>query len=148
MRYIRSTIATTAALLLSGAAIGTAQASTAGQPAGTTSLYAPSALVLSIGKGETAQTATIERAVTLTCTPRAGGSHPAPVEACGELRSVDGQFAALATSQPQTMCTRQWDPVVVTASGVWQGKHVTWSETYGNLCEMQGSLSEASVFAF
>ncbi|WP_356706926.1 SSI family serine proteinase inhibitor [Streptomyces sp. NPDC006475] len=25
------------------------------------------------------------------------------------------------------MCTRQWDPVVVTATGVWQGQHVSWS---------------------
>lgn len=151
MRYIRNTIATTAALLLSGAALSTAHAAPAGpdtQPAGANSLYAPSALVLSIGKGEQAATATVERAVTLTCTPRADGTHPAPTAACRELRAVDGEFSALKSSPSHTMCTRQWDPVVVTATGVWQGQHVSWSETYGNRCEMEGSLAEGAVFSF
>ncbi|MFI9584544.1 subtilase-type protease inhibitor [Streptomyces sp. NPDC052236] len=148
MRYIRTTltaasIATATALVLTGtAAAGVAHA----QPAG---LYAPSALVLAIGKGERAATATVERAVTLNCAPRPTGTHPAPASACAELRSVDGRFAALTEEPSQKMCTRQWDPVVVTAQGVWDGKHVSWSATFGNACEMEGTLAESStVFAF
>ncbi|MFI1399388.1 subtilase-type protease inhibitor [Streptomyces sp. NPDC020681] len=148
MRYLRSTIATTAALFLSAAAAGTAGAQPAAQPAGTNSLYAPSALVLTIGKGETAATATVQRAVTLTCSPRPEGTHPAPKAACAELHTVNGEFSALADTPSQKTCTRQWDPVVVTANGVWQGKHVTWSAMYGNMCEMEGSLADGTVFSF
>ncbi|NUK95005.1 protease inhibitor protein [Streptomyces lunaelactis] len=148
MRYIPNTIAATAtvtALVLSGtAAMGVAQA----QPAQPAALYAPSALVLTVGMGEESATATVERAVTLNCTPRANGTHPTPAAACTELRSVDGEFAELTESTSQKMCTREWNPVVITATGVWQGKHVTWSATYPNACEMRGSLAEGAVFPF
>lgn len=159
MRYIRTTltaasiaITTASALVLTGtAAAGVAHAqpaqpAQASRPAG---LYAPSALVLAISKGERAATATVERAVTLNCAPRATGTHPAPASACAELRSVGGRFGALTEEPSQKMCTRQWDPVVVTAQGVWDGKHVSWSATFGNACEMEGTLAENSmVFAF
>lgn len=150
MRYIRSTFAASAiatALLLTGtAATGVAQAQPA-QPAQSDSLYAPSALVLSVGRGDNAATATVERAATLSCAPRPGGTHPSPASACKELRSVDGEFSAL-TAPSERICTRQWDPVVVTATGVWEGKQVTWETTFGNACEMAGSMAESSVFAF
>jgi hypothetical protein len=155
MRYIRNTVTAASiatALALTGtAATGAAHAqpsqpSPSSQPAG---LYAPSALVLTIGKGERAATATVQRAVTLNCTPRASGTHPAPASACAELRSVNGSFAALTEEPSQRMCTRQWDPVVVTAQGVWDGRHVSWSATFGNPCEMEGALAESStVFVF
>ncbi|MET7617109.1 subtilase-type protease inhibitor [Streptomyces sp. NPDC005408] len=151
MRYIRNTVAaaaTTSALLLTGTtATGVAQA----QPTQQTQakgLYAPSALVLTIGMGETAATATVERAVTLTCAPRPDGTHPSPATACKELSSVDGKFAALAEQPSHKMCTRQWNPVVITAQGVWQGKRVAWSKMYGNPCEMEGSMADGTVFAF
>ncbi|MGW7368002.1 subtilase-type protease inhibitor [Streptomyces sp. NPDC054841] len=146
MRYILNTLGATAsaaALVLSGtAAAGVAHA----EPAKPTGLYAPSAMVLMVGKGDAA-TATIERAVTLNCAPKPSGSHPAPRAACQELTEVDGQFGLL-TGAPRRPCTRQWDPVTVGASGVWQGKRVDWSTTYGNECEMRESLSGAKVFSF
>ncbi|MEU5170360.1 MULTISPECIES: SSI family serine proteinase inhibitor [Streptomyces] len=43
--------------------------------------------------------------------------------------------------------TRQYDPVVLNATGVWQGRSVTWSAT-GKACEMRASLTEGRVFAF
>ncbi|MGW8884648.1 subtilase-type protease inhibitor [Streptomyces sp. NPDC055749] len=150
MRYMLAKIGialTGTALVVTGAmpmAMGIAQAQPA-QPAG---LHAPSALVLTVSKGDTAATATVERAVTLSCAPRPDGTHPSPAAACAELRSVEGEFTQLTTSSSQRTCTRQWDPVVITASGAWQGRNVSWSTTFGNPCEMQGSLAEGAVFAF
>ncbi|MEU1127782.1 SSI family serine proteinase inhibitor [Streptomyces sp. NPDC005899] len=149
MRYhlIRTgAITTLSTLLMTGAtALGVAQAQPA-QPAG---LYAPSALVLSVGEGSSsAESATVQRAVTLSCAPRPSGTHPSPAAACTELRSVQGDFAQLTRPLPQGNCTRQWDPVVLNASGVWQGRNVSWSATFGNACEMQASLAAGPVFAF
>lgn len=131
-------------LIVSGtAAVGAAQA----LPAQPTGLYAPSALVLSVGKGGEAP-ATVQRAVTLSCAPRPSGTHPSPDAACAELAKVEGEFTLLTTSQPQGRCTRQWDPVVLSATGVWQGRGVSWSTTFGNACEMRASLAEGPVFTF
>lgn len=146
MRYIVHTLGATAsaaALVLSGLAAGTAHADAAGD----TGLYAPSALVLAVGRGEAAATATVERAVTLNCAPAPGGTHPSADAACRELTSVEGEFAMLAGSSGRP-CTRQWDPVTITATGVWQGKRVDWSATYGNACEMRESMNGSTVFAF
>lgn len=147
MRYMLNTLGATAsaaALVLTGTlAAGVAHA----EAAGPTSLYAPSAMVLTIGKGDAPATATIERAATLNCAPTPSGTHPAPRAACKELAAVNGEFAQLA-SAPKHPCTRQWDPVTVTASGVWQGKWVNWSATYGNACEMRESLTGGAVFSF
>ncbi|MFE7134174.1 subtilase-type protease inhibitor [Streptomyces sp. NPDC057638] len=151
MRYLRGTIAATAALVLSGAAAGTAMATPPTEPTGSATaagLYAPSALVLTVGKGTSAPTATVERAVTLSCAPRAMGTHPAPRAACNELRTVNGHFAELATRLPQTLCTREYDPVTVTAEGVWRGERVTWNATYNNPCEMEATLGQSAVFSF
>lgn len=135
---------TASTLLLGGFATATAQAA----PARAESLYAPSALVLTVARGEDPMTATVERAVTLACAPTAEGTHPEPAAACKELAAVQGKFAELAAGPSNRTCTRQWDPVVVTAHGVWQGKPVQFSTTYGNACEMAGSMNDNAVFAF
>ncbi|MEU2779289.1 subtilase-type protease inhibitor [Streptomyces sp. NPDC007162] len=109
------------------------------------SLYAPSALVLTTGHGSDAATATPERAVTLTCAPAASGTHPAAAQACAELRGVGGDFDAL-TARSDVWCTKLYDPVVVTVEGVWQGKRVSYERTFGNAC-MRDAYG-ASVFAF
>jgi hypothetical protein len=135
---------TAGALLFGGFATATAQA----VPAKAESLYAPSALVLTVARGEDPLTATVERAVTLTCVPTAGGTHPDPAAACDELAAVQGKFSELTADPSNRTCTRQWDPVVVTAHGVWQGKPVEFSTTYGNSCEMAGGVNDSAVFAF
>ncbi|MEU0129965.1 subtilase-type protease inhibitor [Streptomyces sp. NPDC006289] len=136
-------IATSALAVAGTTAAGAVEAG----PVRSAGLYAPSALVLTVGKGDTASV-TVQRAVTLSCAPRATGTHPAPGAACSELRSVDGEFGLLARPQSQGNCTRQWDPLVLSATGVWQGRNVSWSATYGNACEMRASLTDGSVFAF
>ncbi|MER7699791.1 subtilase-type protease inhibitor [Streptomyces sp. NPDC096095] len=135
---------TAATLLLGGFTAATAQAA----PAKEESLYAPSALVLTVARGEDPLTATVERAVTLACAPAPGGTHPTPAAACKELAAVQGQFAELAEGPSNRACTRLWDPVVVTAHGVWQGERVEFSTMYGNACEMAGSVNDSAVLTF
>ncbi|GLF97294.1 subtilase-type protease inhibitor [Streptomyces yaizuensis] len=166
MRSVRSTIAVTAAaLVLSGAAAGTAHAAPAptalplasGSSAGVTApasatgalrFAPPSALVLTIGKGTEPMTAAVQRAVTLGCEPRATGTHPSPRAACRELRAVDGDFAALPSVLPAVSCTREYDPVTVTAQGVWRGRMTDWSATYNNGCEMRATLGGGVLYSF
>ncbi|MFJ2766435.1 SSI family serine proteinase inhibitor [Streptomyces sp. NPDC087300] len=113
-----------------------------------TSLYAPSALVLTVGQGEDAATATVQRAVTLTCAPRPAGSHPSAAAACTELAAVDGRFAELVGTESSVACTKEWRPVVMTVAGVWGGKHVQWSATFSNACMMKAGLGEGAALTF
>ncbi|MFF9817362.1 subtilase-type protease inhibitor [Streptomyces sp. NPDC014006] len=109
------------------------------------SLYAPSALVLTLGHGDSAASATPARAVTLSCAPTASGTHPDPAAACAELRLAGGDLDALnAGAEP--LCTKQYDPVVVTVDGVWQGKRVSYERTFANECVK--TAHGPTVFAF
>ncbi|MDG9719473.1 subtilase-type protease inhibitor [Streptomyces sp. DH24] len=109
------------------------------------SLYAPSALVLTVGHGESLAASTPERAVTLSCAPRPAGTHPAARQACAELRLAAGDFDALATAGGDVLCTREYDPVVVTVDGVWEGRRVSYERTFSNEC-VKGAAT--SVFTF
>ncbi|MFE6487806.1 protease inhibitor [Streptomyces sp. NPDC088747] len=100
---------------------------------GPSGLYAPSALVLTTGHGDSAATVTAERAVTLNCAPTASGTHPDAPRACAELRLTDGDFNALSV-RAGAMCTKEFDPVVVTVDGVWKGKRVAFERTFANEC--------------
>ncbi|GAA4081064.1 protease inhibitor [Streptomyces shaanxiensis] len=117
----------------------------AGQDAAPASLYAPSALVLTLAHGETATMTTPVRAVTLSCSPTASGTHPDAMSACVELRGVGGDFDALR-ARDGVLCTKQYDPVIVTVDGVWQGKRVSYERTFSNEC-VKGSYG-TSLFAF
>ncbi|WP_326806538.1 MULTISPECIES: subtilase-type protease inhibitor [unclassified Streptomyces] len=147
---MRKTAPRSTALTLAIAAMGslgtlafmTAPAQAA--PAKATSLYAPSALVLTVTQGDSAAAAP-ERAVTLSCTPTATGTHPAADTACEQLRAAGGDFDALK-SEGDLYCTREWRPVVVTAQGVWEGKRVDHERTYANTCVK--NVEGSSVFAF
>ncbi|MBC2868464.1 protease inhibitor [Streptomyces mexicanus] len=144
---MRTTARWTATLGLTATAVcgpltGSALAAPSVAPA---SLYAPSALVLTVGHGDRAATTTPERAVTLTCAPAASGTHPAAAEACARLRAADGDFAALSAPD-DVLCTKEYRPVVVTAEGVWQGKRVSYERTFANECVKNASAT--SVFAF
>lgn len=120
-------------------------AAVAAPGAAPSSLYAPSALVLTTGHGNDVATATPERAVTLTCAPAASGTHPAASQACAELRGTGGDFDALKPAS-DVWCNKLYDPVVVTVQGVWQGKRVSYERTFGNSC-VRDSVG-GGVFAF
>ncbi|WP_405865312.1 MULTISPECIES: protease inhibitor [unclassified Streptomyces] len=144
---MRNTARWAATLALTATAVcgpltGAALATPATAPA---SLYAPSALVLTTGHGESAAAATPLRAVTLTCAPTASGTHPAAALACAELRGAAGDFDALG-ARDDVQCTKQYDPVVVTVDGVWQGKRVSYERTFANEC-VKNSYG-TSVFTF
>ncbi|MFE7271571.1 protease inhibitor [Streptomyces sp. NPDC057623] len=109
------------------------------------SLYAPSALVLTLAHGDNATVTTPVRAVTLSCAPTPSGTHPDASSACVELRGVGGNFDALR-SRDGVLCTKQYDPVIVTVEGVWQGQRVSYERTFANEC-VKGSYS-VSLFAF
>ncbi|MGI5380222.1 protease inhibitor [Streptomyces sp. CA-251387] len=117
----------------------------AAQDAAPASLYAPSALVLTVAYGDDAATATPVRAVTLSCAPTPSGTHPDAASACAELRGVGGDFDALKATDGM-LCTKQYDPVLVTVDGVWQGKRVSYERTFSNECVK--SSYATSLFAF
>ncbi|MET8227140.1 protease inhibitor [Streptomyces sp. NPDC005301] len=133
---------TLTATAVCGPLAGSALAAPTPAPA---SLYAPSALVLTTGHGDGAEGVTPERAVTLSCAPTASGTHPDPVRACAELRASGGDFDALDVRN-EVMCTKQFDPVVVTVDGVWQGRRVSYERTFANEC-VKNSYG-MTVFAF
>ncbi|MEU6095240.1 protease inhibitor [Streptomyces sp. NPDC047079] len=132
---------TLAATAVCGPIAGSALAA----PNAPASLYAPSALVLTTGHGQSTATATPQRAVTLTCAPTASGTHPAAADACAELRAVGGEPGALRAREG-VLCTKLYDPVVVTVQGVWQGKRVDYERTFANEC-VKSSYGNA-LFAF
>ncbi|MFG2136945.1 subtilase-type protease inhibitor [Streptomyces sp. NPDC048650] len=146
MRYISGAIALGAALVLGSLATTAQAATTPAQPLRSGGLYAPTELVLTVGQGEDRATATVERAVTLSCMPRATGSHPSPKAACTQLRSVAGDFNAVTGTVTERLCTKEWNPVVVTADGVWQGRRVSYTYTFANACTM--NATQGSVFRF
>ncbi|MFH7595465.1 subtilase-type protease inhibitor [Streptomyces racemochromogenes] len=108
-------------------------------PTGAQSLYAPSALVVSVTAGQNAATGTVLRAATLVCAPRPGGTHPSPAAACAELKAHGASLDVLAAPRPDTACTREWNPVTVTAEGVWQGRRMSYTYTFGNPCGLRSS---------
>ncbi|WP_405818087.1 subtilase-type protease inhibitor [Streptomyces sp. NBC_00838] len=118
----------------------------AGAAPGGGSLYAPSALVLTVTDGADHKTGTVRRAVTLSCAPAPSGSHPDAVTACAELKKNSAKFDAITTSATNRVCTKEWEPVTVTADGVWEGRRVNYAHTFSNSCALDGG--RGTVFTF
>ncbi|MFJ6215422.1 subtilase-type protease inhibitor [Streptomyces sp. NPDC092296] len=136
---VRTTILT-AALLATTPLLGTA-----GAAAAPTALYPPSALVLAVGPGDGRDAAApVSRAVTLSCAPTPSGTHPAPQRACTALRAAAGDPAALHGRQRR--CPALVDPVTATADGVWQGRRVSYRETFHNRCALLTARGDAFDF--
>ncbi|GGY50752.1 subtilase-type protease inhibitor [Streptomyces omiyaensis] len=139
MRHRIAAVAASTLLVLAGSA-GVAQA-------GPDSLYAPSALVLTVAQGD--EQAAVVRASTLSCAPTAQGTHPDPEAACAALAAASGSLdGLLAAPAPDRACPLHYDPVTVSADGVWQGQRVSWKHTFSNSCAMSTTLNGNGVFAF
>lgn len=69
----------------------------------------------------------------LTCEP-SGGLHPRADLACDALTRVDGNVGSLATGQ--AVCTLEYNPVRVKATGTWRGERRTFEAEYPNPCVM------------
>ena len=83
------------------------------------------------------------REVVLGCFP-VEGSHPHGGEACEVLVRSGGDLDALAV--PPHPCTREYHPVAVAASGVWEGRPVHWQRTFSNPCVLDSATGP--VFRF
>ncbi|MGW6263497.1 subtilase-type protease inhibitor [Streptomyces sp. NPDC055085] len=132
------------AVMLSSAGFA---AATPSANAGPASLYAPSAVVLTVAHGDAADVA-IERAVTLSCAPRPAGTHPSPASACKDLLRANGDFTNLVVRAGEQTCSEDYAPVTVGIQGVWRGRQTSWQYTFFNSCEKEAALSESSAFSF
>ncbi|MFD3552150.1 subtilase-type protease inhibitor [Streptomyces goshikiensis] len=140
MRYRIAAASSAAALVTLVGSTGMAEA----RPA---SLYAPSAVVLAVAKGENA--VTVVRATTVSCAPAAQGTHPDPQAACAALNATGGSLdALLAAPDTNRACPMHYDPVTVSADGVWKGSRIAWKHTFSNSCAMSATLNGNAAFAF
>ena len=67
----------------------------------------------------------------LTCNP-AGGSHPHPEAACTQLTKADGHIEAIP--EKQGICTKIFKPVILSASGTWDGEERKFQREFSNQC--------------
>ncbi|MFI9012134.1 SSI family serine proteinase inhibitor [Actinosynnema sp. NPDC053489] len=87
-----------------------------------------SSFVLGVQYGDTVQL------TNLTCEP-VGGLHPRAEQACRALSDVDGNIEGLSTGE--AMCTLEYDPVRVRASGTWRGETRSFEAEFPNPCVMR-----------
>ncbi|MFB6435416.1 SSI family serine proteinase inhibitor [Streptomyces sp. NPDC056411] len=83
------------------------------------------------------------RGVRLSC-PDIHGRHPHALAACDALTWARGDLDALP-GDPHT-CTKQYDPVTVSATGTWRGGPVNWHKEFANACMMDSATGP--VFRF
>lgn len=67
----------------------------------------------------------------LTCPPN-GGSHPHPVTACAQLSQADGRIEGIP--EDPGPCTREFNPVIVAATGTWNGEPRYYKHEFSNRC--------------
>ncbi|MBB5627691.1 SSI family serine proteinase inhibitor [Sphaerisporangium krabiense] len=98
--------------------------------------------LLTIARGESVSP--FDRVALLQCGP-AGGTHPHASDACRLLDKVHGDISELHASR-DTACTKQYDPITISAVGVWDNHHHTVERTFGNPCELRATTG--AVFDF
>ncbi|WP_326829048.1 subtilase-type protease inhibitor [Streptosporangium sp. NBC_01810] len=85
------------------------------------------------------------RAVVLQCSPIGGGTHPNAREACTALEPANGDVRKLKPS-PGSLCPLNYEPVTVSAVGVWNSRFTMSSRTFGNSCQMHNALGVVGSF--
>ncbi|MGQ0778834.1 MAG: SSI family serine proteinase inhibitor [Pseudonocardiales bacterium] len=68
----------------------------------------------------------------LTCPPDGSGSHPDPVTACEQLSRSDGRIEGIP--EDPGVCTLEFAPVIVAASGTWNGEPRHYKQEFSNRC--------------
>jgi hypothetical protein len=81
--------------------------------------------IITKGSGE------VVAARTLSCNP-AGGSHPNPVVACEQLSKVAGRIEDIP--EKQGICTKIFLPVILRATGTWDGEKRHYEHEFPNRC--------------
>ncbi|MGV9881635.1 SSI family serine proteinase inhibitor [Streptomyces sp. NPDC003006] len=84
------------------------------------------------------------RGVLLRCEPAPSGHHPHAAKACAAIAGAKGNFDHLA-DDPH-VCTKEYDPVTVTATGSHQNRSISWHKTYPNACTLDSDTGH--VFRF
>lgn len=67
----------------------------------------------------------------LSCPPD-GGSHPNPAAACEQLSKVDGRIEGIP--EDSGPCTLEFNPVILAASGTWNGEPRYYKQEFSNRC--------------
>jgi Subtilisin inhibitor-like len=62
----------------------------------------------------------------------AGGSHPNPAAACEQLSEADGRIEDIP--EDPGPCTREFNPVILAASGTWYGQERRFEREFANRC--------------
>ncbi|GAA1277369.1 hypothetical protein GCM10009677_34200 [Sphaerisporangium rubeum] len=93
-------------------------------------------LLLAIAKGESPTPA--DHAVLLQCTPP-GGTHPNREAACRLLDPVHADFNEL-NADPKAACSRDYNPITVYATGLWDTSRLSYEHTFGNTCELRATM--------
>ncbi|MFF6784669.1 SSI family serine proteinase inhibitor [Streptomyces sp. NPDC012510] len=96
-------------------------------------------LYVSVTRGDVRSSDT--RGALLLCDPPQGHDHAA--QACDELRGTDGDITRIP--HRNAICTEIHAPVRATAQGRWNGRPVTYDQTFANPCVM--TARTGAVFA-
>src|SRR4051812_19178671 len=113
--------------ILAGAAALLAAACVTAAPAAAAAL--PSSLTLTATTDGQAP-----HVVELSCDPVAG-THPDAELACMQLDQVNGDIASMPGTEAHIFCPMIFQPIRVTATGVWRGRTVLFQDSYTNSCE-------------
>ncbi|WP_084516430.1 SSI family serine proteinase inhibitor [Microtetraspora niveoalba] len=99
-------------------------------------------LVVTVAKGDAGTQP--QRFALLSCSS-GRGTHPAPTKACPMLEKVGGDPAKL-TPDPAVACPMLFEPITVSASGIWDDAYIRFERTYGNACQLRAMTG--AIFAF
>lgn len=83
------------------------------------------------------------RAVVIQCPGRAY-QHPYGEATCAVVAAAGGDFDRLP-GDPHP-CTKEYDPVTATMSGIWRNRPITWQKTFSNACVLDAATGP--VFRF
>jgi hypothetical protein len=89
---------------------------------------AAGSFTLSITSSDTGE---LIASASLTCPPD-GASHPNPAAACEQLSQADGRIEGIP--EDPGPCTREFAPVIVSASGTWNGEPRYYKQEFSNRC--------------
>ncbi|EKX67093.1 serine protease [Streptomyces ipomoeae] len=126
---VRHAVLATLALLTVGASA----------PADTESTFPGNWLYVSLTR-DGAQAGAIRSAL-LLCDPPQG--HTRAAQACAELRDADGDINRIP--HKNSICTQIYAPIRATARGEWNGRQVTYEQTFANGCVL--TARTGAVFA-
>ncbi|WP_326575627.1 subtilase-type protease inhibitor [Streptomyces sp. NBC_00487] len=121
--------------LLAALALLTVGASAPDRPAATHGDW----LYVSLTRGDARSSDT--RGTLLLCDPPQG--HGRAAQACAELRETSGDITRIP--HRNALCTEIHAPVRATAEGRWNGRSVTYEQTFANACVM--AARTGAVFA-